>query len=232
MQRRPLPYNESGPGERRPDERPETEAEVPTHSRYDAAIERFDAAHREDPDTETHGGEECPKELLYARRMTEWLDRLAPDAPEAVRLAARCQHLERWKLPRSRYPMDRRGYLRWRTELKNAHAERAAELLLEAGYDGETVRRVQSLVRKERLTDDPDTQLLEDVVCLVFLESYFSEFARKHDEEKLIPIVQKTWKKMTPRGHDAAIGLLDALPPEDAALIRKALAGEGDPHEG
>lgn len=198
-------------------------------SRYAAAIERFDAANREDPNTEPFEGEDCPRELAYARRMTAWLDRLAPDASEPLRLAARCQHLERWKIPRSAYPMDRRGYLRWRTELKKFHADRAAEILRDTGYDDETIRRVQSLVRKERLTDDPETQLLEDVVCLVFLESYFSEFARKHDEAKLISIVQKTWKKMTPRGHAAALGLLGNLPPEDAALLQKALADNGEP---
>ncbi|MBW3623814.1 MAG: DUF4202 domain-containing protein [Armatimonadetes bacterium] len=187
----------------------------------------FDRAHREDPHTETVAGEEVPGELLYARRMTRWLDRLAPDASEPLRLAARSQHLERWRIPRSDYPMDRRGYLRWRTDLKKLHAERAGEILRESGYDEETIRRVAMLLRKDRLSDDPETQLLEDVICLVFLESYFSEFARKHDEEKLISILKKTWKKMTPRGHAAALDLLEGLPPEDTALIRKALT-EGE----
>jgi hypothetical protein len=201
---------------------------MPNDPRFEAAIARLDEANRRDPNRELHDGEEVPKELLYARRMTAWLDRLAPDASEPLRLAARAQHLERWTIPRAEYPMDRTGYLRWRTALKKVHAERAGEILRDAGYDEDTIKRVASLVRKDRLSDDPETQTLEDVACLVFLESYFTTFARKHDEEKLVSIVRKTWKKMTPRGHGAALTLLSALPEEDADLIRKALAeGEG-----
>jgi hypothetical protein len=185
------------------------------------AIERFDAANREDPNRETFEGREQPKELLYARRMTRWLHRLAPDASEPLRLAARCQHLCRWMIPRSRYPLDRAGYHRWRSDLKNFHAAKAGEILREVGYDGETVARVQALVRKERLKADAETQTLEDVICLVFLESYFGEFARRHDEEKLITILRKTWKKMSPRGQEAALAL--DLPAAERALIEKAL---------
>ena len=199
------------------------------HERYEAAVARFDAANSEDPNREVFGGQEYPKELLYARRMTEWLERLAPDASESVRLAARSQHLRRWTIPRSEYPMDRRGYLRWRTALKKYHAETAADILREVGYEEETIARVGALLRKEGLTHDPEMQLLEDVICLVFLESYFSDFSRKHDEAKILDILRKTWAKMTPRGHAAALALAATLPLDDRALIRKALEPPGEP---
>jgi hypothetical protein len=192
------------------------------NERFQAAIERFDAANNDDPNRELSEGHEYPRELLYAQRMTRWLERLAPDASELLRLAARCQHLCRWLIPRDRYPMDRHGYHRWRTDLARFHAEKAADILRDVGYDEETIRRVQSLVRKERLKLDHEAQLLEDVICLVFLESYFADFSQKHDEEKLITILRKTWKKMSPRGHDAALSL--PLSPADRALIEKALA--------
>jgi hypothetical protein len=191
--------------------------------RFQAAIERFDAANRADPNKELFHGQEYPRELLYAERMTEWLERLASDASEPLRLAARSQHLCRWMIPRSQFPMERRGYLQWRTELARFHARRAGEILREVGYDEATIERVQALLRKEGLKVDPETQLLEDVICLVFLESYFSDFSRKHDEEKLITILRKTWKKMSPRGHQAALAL--DLSPSDRALVERALAG-------
>lgn len=197
--------------------------------RFETATQQLDAAHREDPNRELFEGQELPAELLYAERMTRWLERLAPDASEPLRLAARCQHLCRWMIPRNRYPMDRPGYHRWRNELARFHADRGGEILRAVGYDEATIARVQSLVRKERLKLDPEAQLLEDVICLVFLESYFADFARKHDEEKLITILRKTWKKMSPRGHEAALAL--DLSPAALALVEKALAdgAAGDP---
>ena len=191
-------------------------------ARFQAAMERLDAANREDPHREVFEGEEYPKELLYALRMTEWLGRLEPGASEALRLAVRSQHLCRWAIPRGRYPKDRKGYLQWRTELARFHAERAGAILREAGYGEETAARVQSLLRKERLKSDPEAQLLEDVACLVFLESYFLDFSRQHEEEKVIGILRKTWKKMSPRGQEAALAM--ALPPEAGALVGKALS--------
>ena len=189
------------------------------------AIERFDAANGEDPNRQVHEGREYPKELLYAERMTRWLERLEPDASEALRLAARAQHLRRWTIPRDRFPMDRDGYHRWRTALQHFHAERAGEILRSVGYEAETVARVQSLLRKENLKADPETQTLEDVACLVFLEDYFADFARQHDEAKLLTIIRKTWKKMSPRGRQAALAL--PLPAADRTLIEKALAAFG-----
>lgn len=190
--------------------------------RYNEAIARFDAVNAEDPNREAFEGVEYPKELLYAQRMSAWLDRLAPNASEALRLAARCQHIRRWVIPRRDYPMDRAGYKQWRTTLAKFHAETAGAILKEVGYDQETIRQVQGLLRKERLKLDPQAQLLEDVICLVFLENYFADFAKQHDEQKLIGILRKTWKKMSPRGQEAALAL--ALPAEARRVVEKALA--------
>jgi hypothetical protein len=184
-----------------------------TSDRFHSAIARFDALNAADPNG---------KELEYARRMTRWLEKLAPDASEPLRLAARSQHLMRWQIPRSSFPMDRIGYLKWRTTLYDFHAGKAAEVLREVGYDDATITRVRSLIRKEQIKADPEMQLLEDVICLVFLENYFADFAKDHDEEKLIRILRKTWKKMSDRGHEAAMSL--QLGESEKALIGKALA--------
>ena len=189
--------------------------------RFRRAIEQFDAINVQDPNVETVDGVAQPKELLYAQRMTEWLDRLFPDASEALRLAARCQHIRRWHIPRMSYPMERQGYHRWRTELRKYHAETAGQVLRDVGYDAETIARVQSLLRKERLKADPETQSLEDVICLVFLEHYFEPFSDQQEEQKLIGILRRTWAKMSPRGQAAALAL--SLRPEKRKLIEKAL---------
>jgi hypothetical protein len=188
--------------------------------RFDEAIARFDTANREDPNQEVFQGQKYPKELLYAQRMTQWLERLAPRPSETLQLAARCQQLCRWIIPRSQYPPGRDGYMQWRKTLANFHAERAGAILREVGYDGATIGRVQALLRKERLKLDPETQLLEDVIGLVFLENYFAEFAKQHDEPKLLTILRKTWAKMSPRGRQAALGL--DLPPAARVLVEKA----------
>lgn len=192
--------------------------------RLQKAFRQFDEANRTDPNTETHDGRTYPKELLYAKRMTAWLERLEPDASTAVQLAARSQHLCRWEIPRDRYPRDRDGYRRWRSDLADFHAETAGRMLREVGYNDSMIERVQSLLRKQRLKADPDCQLLEDVICLVFLEYYFNDFAEEHDEPKLIGILRRTWKKMSPRGHQAALKL--KFPPTAEALVQNAIAGE------
>ena len=132
--------------------------------RYADAIGRFDAANAEDPNTESTGGVAEPKELVYARRMTAMLERFAPDAPEAVRLAVRCQHIRRWEIPRESYPRTPEGYQAWRKRLLDYHAELAARILRDAGYDEGMIARVASTVRKERLKSNPEAQMLEDVV--------------------------------------------------------------------
>jgi hypothetical protein len=190
-------------------------------SRFDNAIRRFDEANAQDPNTELIGGQPMPKELIYGQRLSARLAAFAPDAPETVKLAARAQHIRRWEVPRDSYPEGRAGYLKWRTDLYKRHGDIAGEIMGDVGYDAETIDRVQTLLRKRGLKTDPDVQLMEDVICLVFLEHYFHDFAPKHDEEKLIPIVQKTWKKMSDRAHEAALQLEYA--PEDLAVIQKAL---------
>jgi Domain of unknown function (DUF4202) len=194
---------------------------IENQQRFQAAIARFDAANAEDPNLELHDGQPYPKEWLYARRMTQALERLEPDAPEAVQLAVRAQHICRWKIPRRGYPMDRDGYRKWRTDLGRFHAETAGNILRETGYDEPTIQRVQSLLRKERLKADPRTQLLEDVICLVFLEYYATEFVQEHDEPKLLNIFRRTWSKMSPRGQQAALDL--DLPAPVRAIVEKAL---------
>jgi Domain of unknown function (DUF4202) len=189
--------------------------------RFHIAMARFDAANAEDPNTEVFEGITYPKELLYAQRMTVWLERLAPDASEALRLAARCQHIRRWMIPRQRFPMNRHGYLRWRTALGKFHAETAGDILREVGYEEALIGRVQSLLRKENLKRNAEMQCLEDTICLVFLEHYFADFAGQHEAAKVLDIVRKTWKKMSPRGHDVARTL--SLSEEAQRLLEAAL---------
>ena len=191
--------------------------------RFNAAIARFDAANADDPTTEVFQEVVYPKELLYAQRMTAWLDNIAPEASEALRLAVRCQHIQRWTIPRHTYAMDRHGYLRWRTTLAKFHADTAAAILRDVGYDDATIQRVQTLLRKERLKRDPEVQCLEDVICLVCLEHYLAAFATQHDEVKVLDILRKTWTKMSPRGHEVALTL--PMSPEARRLVEQALTG-------
>lgn len=190
-----------------------------TGARFDGAIALVDAAHAEDPEKDATGQ---PAELVYAQRMGAWLAKLAPDASEALRLAARCQHIRRWAIRRSAYPEGVAGYRKWRIDEAEAHAAAAREILEQAGYDAQIVQRVQQLVRKEGVKRDSEVQTLEDVSCLVFLENYLAQFAQKHDEAKLVEILRKTWNKMSSRGHEAALGL--KLPAPLRAIIEKAVS--------
>lgn len=155
--------------------------------------------------------------------MTHWLVQLDPAASEALRLAVRSQHLRRWTIPRSTYPMTRAGYHQWRTTLARFHADQAAEILRSIGYDDPTIARVQSLIRKERLKADPEAQALEDAACLVFLEGAFATFAIQHDRAKIVDILKKTWRKMSPKGHQLAQALVERLPTNQQAMVRDAL---------
>ena len=202
---------------------PETsDADGSDAARFRAALARFDAANAEDPNREEVAGAQQPRELVYAQRMTETLARFALDASEAVRLAARCQHIRRWTAPRDTYPDGRDGYRRWRTDLARFHADTAGAILREVGYGDDTVARVGALLRKERLKADPEVQLLEDVACLVFMEHYLPAFARQHDAEKLAGILRKTWRKMSARGQAAALKL--DLEPGLRELVARAVS--------
>lgn len=196
--------------------------------RFARAIALFDAANAEDPRMDKGpDGKEVPRELLYAQRMTEMIDRFAPNASEAARLAVRAQHIQRWKTPRESYPMDRNGYLQWRTGLYKFHAETAGRLMKEAGYDDETIEKVKTAVGKKALKVNPDTQLLEDVTDLVFIEHYMLEFAGKksdYSEEKWLDIIRKTWQKMSSAAHEFALAGKIRLPEPLVPLIVKAVS--------
>lgn len=197
-----------------------------TDQQLQQAFAAFDAANREDPNTEVVAGQAQPKELVYAQRMSQQLNEFCGDASPVVQLAARAQHICRWKIPRTDYPMDRPGYHRWRTELGKFHADTAAAILAKQGVDPELIERVKTLLQKRKLKQDPEVQLLEDVVCLVFIRHYLADFARKHDEEKVLDIIRKTWKKMSPKGQEAALSL--ALPEDLTTLITRAVAPDSD----
>ena len=194
----------------------------PGQARFQDALVRFDQANADDPNRELVGDTLQPKELTYSRRMTEWLDRLEPEAAEPLRLAARCQHIRRWAIARTEFPPGRQGYRRWRTTLAAYHARTAAAILREVGYDDQTISRVDALLRKERLKADPDVQTLEDVACLVFVQHHLPSFATQHEEAKVVDILRKTWLKMSARGRSAALRL--DLVPDIRALVEKALA--------
>lgn len=191
-------------------------------TRLEDALCRIDEANAKDPNTERFEGRDYPKALLYSMRMTKWLEAVAPDASEALRLAARSQHICRWEVPRSDYPPGRRGYHRWRTYLYAYHGERAAGILRGAGYGEDTIARVRTLLRKEGLKSDPETRTLEDVACLVFLENHLWDFSQLHEEAKIVDILRKTWAKMSPRGQEAARRM--TLPGGAKALLDKALS--------
>lgn len=186
------------------------------------AFKLFDEANAQDPNKESSEGKLYPKELLYAQRMTDILNEFEPDASEALQLTARCQHICRWEIPRESYDMNRVGYLKWRQELKKFHAEKASNILQKVGYDEDTIDRVSFLLLKKQLKKDEETQTLEDVICLVFLKYYYEPFLIKHDDDKIISILQKTWKKMSQKGHKAALTL--AFSERGMELVSKALS--------
>ncbi|HED15350.1 MAG TPA: DUF4202 domain-containing protein [Gammaproteobacteria bacterium] len=196
-------------------------------SSYDKAVELIDAANSEDPNHETVDGKVWPKELLYSHRMSNMLERYMPEADDAVKLSIRSQHIQRWKSPRDAYPMDRIGYLTWRKELYKFHAKTAADLLQQAGCDEDVINRLKEAVAKKGISKNPDTQALEDVAGLVFIEHYMLAFANKHpeyDEEKWLDIIRKTWNKMTDSAHQFALSGNIKLPEPLVPLIQKAVA--------
>ncbi len=191
-------------------------------------IELIDAANSEDPNMETdENGKEWPKELLYSVRMTEMLARFKPDADEVAKIAMRGQHIKRWTSDRKAFSMDRQGYLQWRTQLYKFHANTTADIMQQAGYDEDSIERVRKAVGKRGLKVNPDTQLLEDVVDLVFIEYYMLSFAEKksdYPEEKWLDIIRKTWAKMSEEAQQFALSGNIKLPEPLVPLIQKALA--------
>ena len=193
-------------------------------SPFEKAIRRFDEENARDPNCAVFEGERIPYELFYAQRLTAWVRRLSSAPSEELLLAARCQHLCRWQIPRTSYPMDRAGYLQWRAELKQFHARKAADILREAGCLPAIIERVRALNLKRELGRDPQAQVLEDALCLVTLEHQLGDLMQKTEREKLITILQKTWKKMSPAAREAALAL--PFSADERALLEEALAGE------
>lgn len=188
---------------------------------YAAARALIDAAHAADPKRAADGR---AAEFVYAERMETWVARVVPEASPLLRLAARCQHLERWQVPRATFPEGKVGYLKWRQSLYVRQAARAHELLLAAGVPAAEADEVRTWVSKTALKTNPGTQALEDAACLVFLENEIADFAAQHADyprEKFVEILRKTWKKMSPRAHELALAL--PLPPAIAALVHEAL---------
>lgn len=201
----------------------QTEFQPADPQRFATACRRFDEENARDPNQEIVDGQSHPRELIYAQWLTDWVLKLSPQAGEALRLAARCQHICRWEIPRDSYPLDKPGYLRWRADLKKFHARKSGDILREAGYDEATLQRVQELNLKKNHPNDPEVCVLEDALCLVFLEHQFAALAARSDDEKMINALQKSWKKMTPRAHSAALAL--NYGDRERALLDQALKG-------
>lgn len=196
-------------------------SDVSQAGRFERAISAFDLANAEDPSQLSVAGVLRPRELVAAERLSRWIDELEPRASEPLRLAARCQHLRRWEIPRASYPEGRIGYLEWRKALGRFHAERAGEILSRVGYDREVVLRVQAINQKRALRLDPEVQTMEDALCLAFLEHEAAEFAAKHPEDKVVDILGKTWRKMSARGREEALRL--TMSEELRALVKRAI---------
>jgi len=190
-------------------------------SRLQQAFELFDQYNRQSPEQVVWNGKSFPAEYFYAVELYNWVKKIQPDANEYLLLASRSQHIGRWEIPRSDYPEGRTGYLKWRSDLGKFHASKAGEILTLVGYTTEEVERVQQIIQKQRLKLDADVQVIENALCLVFLEFQYDDLIRKLSEEKMINVLRKTWKKMSKAGHDAALQLQYSA--EGSSLISKAL---------
>ena len=188
------------------------------NGQLEAVLSAIDAANAADPAVESDGEGERPAALLYGLRMSEELDKICPEASEHLKIAARGQHIERWKMPRSSYPEGRAGYLAWRKAQAAFHAGRVAALMAEAGYPEPDCQRVGGMLRKEGLKRDAEVQMLEDVICLVFLRWYFADFAKGRDAEQIAGIVSKTARKMSAEGRARVAAEFD-LPAELARMV-------------
>lgn len=191
------------------------------------ALDAIDSANRADPNTETVADELLPRECVYSLHMTRWLHELEPAPSERMQIACRAQHIERWKMPRSDYPEGRKSYYEWRQACGRMHGRRAAEIMAGCGYPESECEQVEVILTKRELRKDADTQLLEDVACMVFLEKYFAQFYAdnaEYEREKWLRIVRRTWGKMSPRAHERALTLSSKLPEHLQLLMQEALA--------
>ena len=190
-------------------------------TRLEQAFALFDDYNKQDPHILTWEGKQYPAEYFYALQLYNWVKKLKPAAEEPLLLASRSQHIGRWKIPRERFPMNKAGYLNWRSTLSKFHAATAAELMKTAGYEENVINQVQPIILKENIKANDEVQVMENALCLVFLEFQFDDFLRKHDENKVVRIIQKSWKKMSPPGRDAALQL--TYDEKAQTLIEKAL---------
>lgn len=193
----------------------------PAMERLDAVLNKIDRLNSQDPNKVTADGKQEPFELAYAKRLSVWVQKLKPDASEALRIAARGQHVQRWTIPRDRYPMNRGGYLRWREDLKKFHAETVGNIMAEAGYAEDEIARVKQIISKKGIKEDPEIQALEDGLCLVFFEMQFVALRRKTPDDKMKDILQKTWKKMSAEGQKMALAL--PLDQSERAFVAQSL---------
>ncbi len=187
----------------------------------------IDDANSKDPNQESDGNKDWPKELLYSHRMADMLERFDPDSDDVIELAIRAQHIERWKSPRSDFPMNKKGYYQWRTQLYQFHADTLGKLMLEAGYDTSDIERAKLAVGKKNLKNNLDTQLLENISAMVFIEHYMLEFVENHpeyDEDKWITIILRTWNKMSEKGQEFALSGALKLPESLIPLIKKSIS--------
>lgn len=191
-------------------------------TRFETAIALIDKKNAEDPNTYQVAGLAYPKELLYSQRMTRKLLQFEPNASKALQIAARAQHICRWKIARNEYPMDRVGYLKWRETLKKMHADLTVEILQQVSFDEQFQERVKKIILKKLIKKNEESQILEDTICLVFLDYYFDEFAAKHTDEKVIDILKKTWVKMSDKGHAAALTI--PFSDKSLALVKQAIS--------
>ena len=188
---------------------------------FEKALKEIDRFNSQDPRQKIDDGIAHPQELIYSMSLTEWVLKLDPQASEALRVAARGQHIGRWTIPRSEYPVGRSGYLRWREELKAFHVEKVGGILRDIGYEEDFIERVASLMSKNNVKEDPDAQTLEDGLCLVFFETQFLDLLEKTPADKMKIVVRKTWRKMGPKGREIALNM--KLPFEVKRFLRSLL---------
>jgi len=200
---------------------------MPASAKLAGVLAAIDTANADDPRRVTVDGRDYAFEELYAERMSARLAAVYPEASELLQIAARAQHLRRWEIARGDYPEGRHGYNDWRKTCRIHHAALTREIMLREGYTEADADHVGVLLRKEQLKKDKESQALENIAAIVFIEHYFDEFLAKYagyDDDKLIDILGKTLCKMSPRGHAAALAL--NLPRRSLDLIERAIDKE------
>lgn len=203
-------------------EQPPKDQTMTSNLRLEQAFNAFDAINKTDPNTFSWQGQEWPREYFLAIKLTEWVLRLKPDAAEPLQLASRCQHIGRWQIPRGDYPEGRIGYLTWRKALAHHHADLASGILRGLTYEETVIERVQAIVLKRGIKQDADVQVMENALCLIFLQYQFESF-RQENEDKIVGILQKSLLKMDDAGRQHALSL--DYTPAGRAVVDQALAG-------